>query len=328
MTAFTVAGFGLLGTPGTSGFISKWYLALGALDKGWWPLVFLIVASSLIAVVYVGRVLEIVWLREPGPAVAQASDPPLSMLLPMLRAGRGDDLFRHRYGVDRRHRQYGRQGADRRAAMMAGLSTENLVLIAVLAPFVGALIIPLFHKVAEPARDGDFGDGRRAVLHRVQPARPGAERRAAGDADHPGRARPRHRVQGRAARHAVCAHRRHAVDRQFDLFDRLHARQQRAAPDRLLCLLRDRARQHHRHRLRQEPVHAVPVLRSADALDLSAGDAQAQRRRRARSAASIFCCCSAPPCCCSCRRSSPPGLWPARSTSRPAASSPARPARR
>ncbi|MCF8476239.1 MAG: monovalent cation/H+ antiporter subunit D family protein [Pseudolabrys sp.] len=84
MTAFTIAGFGLLGTPGTSGFISKWYLAIGALDKGWWGLVFLIVASSLIAVVYVGRVLEIVWLREPGPMVAQASDPPLSMLLPLL----------------------------------------------------------------------------------------------------------------------------------------------------------------------------------------------------------------------------------------------------
>lgn len=84
MAAFTVAGFGLLGTPGTSGFISKWYLALGALDKGWWPLVLLIVASSLIAVFYVGRFLEIAWLREPTPAIADASDPPLSMLLPTL----------------------------------------------------------------------------------------------------------------------------------------------------------------------------------------------------------------------------------------------------
>lgn len=84
MAAFTVAGFGLLGTPGTSGFISKWFLALGALDKGWWILVFLIVASSLIAVVYVGRVLEIIWLREPTPAMANISDPPLSMLLPTL----------------------------------------------------------------------------------------------------------------------------------------------------------------------------------------------------------------------------------------------------
>ena len=84
MACFTIAGLGLIGTPGTSGFISKWYLALGALDKGWWPLVLLIVASSLIAVFYVGRVLEVAWLREPTAAIADAKDPPLSMLLPTI----------------------------------------------------------------------------------------------------------------------------------------------------------------------------------------------------------------------------------------------------
>ena len=84
MAAFTIAGLGLVGTPGTSGFVSKWYLALGALDKGWWVLVFLIVGSSLIALVYVGRVLEVAWLREPSAAIAHANDPPLSMLLPLI----------------------------------------------------------------------------------------------------------------------------------------------------------------------------------------------------------------------------------------------------
>lgn len=84
MAAFTIAGFGLVGTPGTSGFISKWYLVLGALDKGWWALVFLIVGSSIIALVYVGRVLEVAWLREPSPEVAKASDPPIFMLMPLL----------------------------------------------------------------------------------------------------------------------------------------------------------------------------------------------------------------------------------------------------
>ena len=84
MVAFTIAGFGLIGTPGTSGFISKWYLAIGAFDRGWWIIVFLIVGSSLIALVYVGRVLEVVWLREPAPEIAHATDPPLSMLLPII----------------------------------------------------------------------------------------------------------------------------------------------------------------------------------------------------------------------------------------------------
>jgi multicomponent Na+:H+ antiporter subunit D len=96
MAAFTIAGFGLVGTPGTSGFISKWYLAVGALDKGWWILVFLIMGSSLIALVYVGRVLEIAWLREPSPAIAHASDPPLSMLLPLLALA-GATIY---FGID------------------------------------------------------------------------------------------------------------------------------------------------------------------------------------------------------------------------------------
>jgi multicomponent Na+:H+ antiporter subunit D len=46
--------------------------------------VFLIVGSSLIALVYVGRVLETFYLREPAPALADVTDPPLSMMLPML----------------------------------------------------------------------------------------------------------------------------------------------------------------------------------------------------------------------------------------------------
>jgi multicomponent Na+:H+ antiporter subunit D len=84
MAAFVVAGLGIIGTPGTAGFISKWYLALGALDRGQWPLVFLLVASSLIALVYVGRVVEVAYFRPASEAAVKASDPPLNMLLPIL----------------------------------------------------------------------------------------------------------------------------------------------------------------------------------------------------------------------------------------------------
>lgn len=82
--AALVAGLGLIGTPGTAGFISKWYLAIGALDHGWWLVVFLVVASSLVSVVYVGRVIEVACFRPTVDRVAAAKDPPLSMLLPLL----------------------------------------------------------------------------------------------------------------------------------------------------------------------------------------------------------------------------------------------------
>ncbi len=82
--ALTVAGLALIGVPGTSGFVSKWYLVLGAFDdgKGW--LAFLIVASSVLAVLYIGRLLEIVWFREPGKSALAASEAPLGLLLPTL----------------------------------------------------------------------------------------------------------------------------------------------------------------------------------------------------------------------------------------------------
>ena len=54
---------------------------------------FLIVGSSLIALIYVGRVLEVAWLREPAPAIAQACDPPLSMLLPLVVLGAATVYF-------------------------------------------------------------------------------------------------------------------------------------------------------------------------------------------------------------------------------------------
>ncbi len=60
-----LAGLSLIGVPGTAGFISKWYLILAALEQGRWWLVFLIVASSLLAVAYVWRLVEVAYFRAP-----------------------------------------------------------------------------------------------------------------------------------------------------------------------------------------------------------------------------------------------------------------------
>ena len=83
LTSFgiVIAGFSLIGVPGTAGFVSKWYLVLGAIEAGRWWLAALVVATSLIAVGYVWRFVEAAYLAEPEGSV-EPGEPPLIMLVP------------------------------------------------------------------------------------------------------------------------------------------------------------------------------------------------------------------------------------------------------
>jgi multicomponent Na+:H+ antiporter subunit D len=70
-----VAGLSLIGVPGTAGFVTKWYLVVGALERGWWWVIAAVVVSSLIAVAYVWRVVEAAYVREPAAAAGREAPP-------------------------------------------------------------------------------------------------------------------------------------------------------------------------------------------------------------------------------------------------------------
>ncbi|NIX03189.1 MAG: monovalent cation/H+ antiporter subunit D family protein, partial [Gammaproteobacteria bacterium] len=82
MAAFVVGGLSLIGVPLTAGFISKWYLIVGALEKDWWWLAAVVLASSLISVFYVWRIVEAAYFRRPTPGVAPRREAPASLLVP------------------------------------------------------------------------------------------------------------------------------------------------------------------------------------------------------------------------------------------------------
>ena len=77
------------------------------------------------------------------------------------------------------------------------------------------------------------------------------------------------------------------MGRQLAVLDRLHARRARGEPDAVLHVLCAGDVRRDGHCDGGEPVHAVHLLRGADLLDLSAGDAQRAMQRRGGQGASI-----------------------------------------
>jgi len=83
MAAFVVGGLSMIGVPLTVGFVSKWYLVKGAIEAGLWPVAVLILLSSLLALIYIWRVVEVAYFREPSDDYPNVYEAPPTLLGPI-----------------------------------------------------------------------------------------------------------------------------------------------------------------------------------------------------------------------------------------------------
>ncbi|MGW0733919.1 monovalent cation/H+ antiporter subunit D family protein [Streptomyces sp. NPDC002851] len=79
--AFVLAGLGLVGVPPAAGFVSKWALVTALVEEGRWLVLAALLGGSLLALVYVGRVVEVGWFREPPTDAVPVRRPPPSMVV-------------------------------------------------------------------------------------------------------------------------------------------------------------------------------------------------------------------------------------------------------
>lgn len=70
MVAFTLASLGMIGVPPFAGFITKWYLGVGAVEAGAPWVIAILVASSLLNAAYLLPIVYDAWFREPEHAWA------------------------------------------------------------------------------------------------------------------------------------------------------------------------------------------------------------------------------------------------------------------
>jgi multicomponent Na+:H+ antiporter subunit D len=82
MFLWVIGGLSLVGVPVTAGFISKWYLIGAALEQGLWPIAVMVLISSLLALVYVWRVVEVAYFKPPKEDAEPVREAPLGMLVP------------------------------------------------------------------------------------------------------------------------------------------------------------------------------------------------------------------------------------------------------
>ncbi|MFQ3209115.1 MAG: multicomponent Na+:H+ antiporter subunit D [Colwellia sp.] len=83
IAAIVIGGLSLIGVPLTVGFVSKWYLLTALLEKGWWPVAILILLGSLLAVIYVWRIVEAAYFKKPLAGSIPVKEAPLFFLIPI-----------------------------------------------------------------------------------------------------------------------------------------------------------------------------------------------------------------------------------------------------
>jgi multicomponent Na+:H+ antiporter subunit D len=73
----------LLGIPLTIGFISKIYLLKAVFSHGNWPILFIIVLTSFLALGYAWKMIENIWMKEPVTTAINLKDDP-KIYIPLI----------------------------------------------------------------------------------------------------------------------------------------------------------------------------------------------------------------------------------------------------
>jgi len=82
MAAIVVGGLSLIGVPLTVGFVSKWYLIVALLEQGMWPIVALVLMGSLLAVIYVWKLVEVAYFHKSPEGGQGIQEAPIGILIP------------------------------------------------------------------------------------------------------------------------------------------------------------------------------------------------------------------------------------------------------
>ena len=89
MGAFAVGALSMIGVPPTAGFVSKWYILLGAMDAQQWVAVGVIIVSTLLNAAYFLPIVYAAFFRAPDEKAPDHGEAPLPIVIALTATAAG-----------------------------------------------------------------------------------------------------------------------------------------------------------------------------------------------------------------------------------------------
>jgi multicomponent Na+:H+ antiporter subunit D len=139
MGALFIASMSMIGLPPTGGFFSKWYLVLGSFERGAWPFVVVIIASSLLNAFYFFRVIERAYLgRRAGEGAEEPATLEVEPAAAGARAGAAEEADEPQLDPDAAPQAFGRRAG-------SALELPAAMLIPILILGAAVILVGLFN---------------------------------------------------------------------------------------------------------------------------------------------------------------------------------------
>lgn len=90
MTAFSIGALSMIGVPPVAGFVTKWYLAIGTVEAGQIPILFVLLASTLLNAGYFIPIIYTAFFESPEGAQEEARPHPLPQSVGAMAAAHHD----------------------------------------------------------------------------------------------------------------------------------------------------------------------------------------------------------------------------------------------
>ena len=84
MAAFSIGAISMIGLPPTAGFLSKWYMLMGAFQEQHVVAILVIIASTLLNAAYFIPIIYAAWFKQPDKDSASHGEAPWAMVMALM----------------------------------------------------------------------------------------------------------------------------------------------------------------------------------------------------------------------------------------------------